>query len=190
MDWLGGHMAPDSPSCQVVVSLLHPTCRDQDSGRPWPEQRLRKRPEALNLPRDAAAIAQPPTDGSSGGSQAQHGVRTPQRELSVAMRAAAIASEQHSPRTATLKLAAYELAILDKAPATSRMQQTAWLRDAEQVVAHAERVAQIATRAQSAKATPTRIQAELRSSQLLRFKGRSDDARISLASTLEVADDV
>jgi hypothetical protein len=106
------------------------------------------------------------------------------------MRAAAIASEQHSPRTATLKLAAYELAVLDKAPATSRMQQTAWLRDAEQVVAHAERVAQIATRAQSAKATPTRIQAELRSSQLLRFKGHGGDVGRSLASTLELADDV
>jgi hypothetical protein len=26
MDWLGGHMAPDSPSRQVVVSPLHPVC--------------------------------------------------------------------------------------------------------------------------------------------------------------------
>jgi hypothetical protein len=173
--WLAGQAAAESASpCQLFSPSLEysPSRSGGRVGEPmWSEHRLRKRPEMLALPDSLTATAQAATTASeaAGGTpESVHGVCTPQRELAIAMRAAAIASEQHSPRTAALKLATYELDVLTKAPATSRMQQTAWLHDADKVVAQAERVTQIATRAREHRATPTRIQAQLRTQLMTR----------------------
>lgn len=182
MAWLDGNVVAETPQreCATYVSY-----EDRHSA-PWAsQQHLRKRPEALDLPDDVRKmeLRNVPIGSDSTGWEAPHGVSTPQRELSIAMRAAAIASEQHSPRTAALKLATYELeCLLDKAPATSRMQHTAWLQDTQKVVAQAERVAEIATRAQSINATPTRIQAQLRT-QLMPIPGHragGDDCQPAL----------
>ena len=168
--WLAGQAAAEFVSpCQLLSPSLPGRFGDQGGGAVWAEHRLRKRPEVLDLPHDLTATAKPAATASTSGTpELVHGVCTPQRELAVAMRAAAIASEQHSPRTAALKLAIYELDVLNKAPATSRMQQTAWLLDADKVQAQAQLVTQIATRAQSARATPSRIHAELRTQLMTR----------------------
>ena len=61
-----------------------------------------------------------------------------------------------------LKLASFEQDVLNKGTATSRMQLAARMQDTDAVVGRAKRVAEIATSAQLAKTTPTRIQAQLR----------------------------
>jgi flagellar hook-basal body complex protein FliE len=162
--WLAGGAVAESPLRESAAAA--PRTGSGDSATPWSApQYLRKRPVAVALPADVAAIRQPvaTADSSGSGSSPQlEGIRTPERELSVAMRAAAIATEQHSPRTAVLKLASFEQDVLNKGTATSRMQQAARMQDTDAVVGRAKRVAEIATSAQLAKTTPTRIQAQLR----------------------------
>ena len=157
--WLDMETAAESPLRRVRTDS-----GGNDSAWSAP-QHLRKRPMAVALPDDVGGIRRPVVvvNSSSGSDSSPQlaGILTPERELSVAMRAAAIATEQHSPRTAALKLSSFEQDLRHKAPASSRMAQVARMQDEDIVVSRARRVAEIATSAQATNLTPSRIQARL-----------------------------
>jgi hypothetical protein len=73
------------------------------------------------------------------------GIQTPDRELAVAMRAAALATEEHSPRTAALKLSSFDLSIKHRAHAVARMARHDYHRDEAMILELALRRAQLGT---------------------------------------------
>ena len=141
------------------IPAHHARTSESESTARCTEQRLRKRPEALDLPDDVTTSAQ--RSWRSARSRMTWDCCTVSRHHSVSCHcdeAAAVGGERPPPHRCS-KASIRELDVLNKAPGTSRMKQNAWLQDADKVVAQAERVAQIATTAQTAGSTPTWIQA-------------------------------
>ena len=115
---------------------------------------LKKRPGALKLPRGSTAGSPKKINSDGSASTASDtmtgtidGISTPERELAVAMRAAALVQEDHSPRTAVLKLSEFELSVRHKAAAPARMAEQAKRRDEARMLERATRSAHIAQQA-------------------------------------------
>ena len=109
---------------------------------PAPRGQLRRRPVPVTLP-----------SGRVGASPEQ-GILTPERDAAIAMRAAAIATDGHTPRTAALRLAAFESLVRERAPTAKRVAQAAHQQDADAVLEKASESASIAAIASAARMTP------------------------------------
>lgn len=93
-------------------------------------------------------------------------------ELAVAMRAAALATENHSPRTAALKLRHFDRVCSLNGSAASRMRQQRLRQDETAVLSRAEAEAELAQAATAAEGvTPSRIHARL---QALEWRNRQE----------------
>ena len=126
---------------------------------------LKRRPGALKLPRGSTAGSPEKINSDGSVSTASDtmtgtidGISTPERELAVAMRAAALVQEDYSPRTAKLKLSEFELNVRHKAAAPARMAEQAKRRDEARMMERATRSAHIAQQAVEF-GTPSRIHA-------------------------------
>lgn len=105
-------------------------------------------------------------------------------DLAIAMRAAALATEEHSPRTAALKLSYYDRACFQMAPAATRMREQQLRQDENAVLARAVAVAQLAQAATtSGIQTPSRMQARL---QAIEWRSKQEVAISSHSSSYRV----